>query len=145
MFSTTKKSGKIDPEQRELIENAQRRIRQKKRLTTHFVAFLAGSILFIVLNLVLKFGENFRPFKTDWFVWAILLWFFFFLIHAINVLLVNKLMGKDWEEKQLNRLVKIQQEKIEKLQQQVEREHPLPNKNEPTRKIEPKDDNSTKF
>ena len=80
MSSTHTKSSKIDPQQRSLIENAQRRIKQKKRLTAHFVVFLAGSILFIILNLVLKFGENFRPFNTDWFVWAILAWFFFLAV-----------------------------------------------------------------
>ncbi|PZW41468.1 2TM domain-containing protein [Mesonia algae] len=126
MSSTHTKSSKIDPQQRSLIENAQRRIKQKKRLTAHFVVFLAGSILFIILNLVLKFGENFRPFNTDWFVWAILAWFFFLLIHFINVFLINTFMGKEWEEKQLEKLVEKQQLKIEQLQQKVDKEHPLP-------------------
>ncbi|WP_121667894.1 2TM domain-containing protein [Mesonia aquimarina] len=144
MASSAKKNTTIDPEQRKLIENAQRRIRQKKRLTTHFVAFLAGSIIFIVLNLVLKFGENFRPFKTDWFVWAILIWLFFFLIHLFNVLFVSKLMGKNWEENQLERLVKLQQKKIEKLQKQVEKEHPLPKNDTQPNRIEPKN-NDLKF
>lgn len=139
MASSAKKNSTIDPEQRKLIENAQRRIRQKKMLTTHFVAFLAGSIIFIVLNLVLKFGENFRPFKTDWFVWAILIWLFFFLIHLFNVIFVSKLMGKKWEENQLERLVKLQHEKIEKLQKQVEKEHPLPKNDTQPNRIEPKD------
>ena len=126
MSSTHTKSSKIDPQQRSLIENAQRRIKQKKRLTAHFVVFLAGSILFIILNLVLKFGETFRPFNTDWFVWAILAWFFFLLIHFINVFLINTFMGKEWEEKQLEKLVEKQQLKIEQLQQKVDKEHPLP-------------------
>ncbi|MDQ7918119.1 2TM domain-containing protein [Mesonia sp. MT50] len=135
MSSTDKKTSKIDPEQRQLIENAQKRIKQKKRLTAHFVVFLAGSILFIILNLVLKFGENFRPLNTDWFVWAILAWFFFLLIHFINVFIVNSFMGKDWEEKQLEKLVEKQQLKIEQLQLKVEKEHPLPNPT-PTKRIQ---------
>lgn len=126
MFSSDKKNSKIDPEQKELIENAQRRIRQKRRLTTHFVAFLAGSILFIVLNVVLDLGKDFHPFQIDWFVWAILLWLFFFLIHFINVMIIGRLMGKDWEEHQLNRLVEKQKQKIEKLQTKVDKKYPLP-------------------
>lgn len=126
MFSSPQKKTKIDPEQKELIENAHRRIRQKKLLATHFVAFIAGAILFIVLNVVLNLGENFHPFQIDWFVWAILLWFFFFLIHFINVMIVGRLMGKAWEERQMERLVEKQKLKIEKLQAKVEREHPLP-------------------
>lgn len=115
----------IDPVQRELIENAQHRIKQKKRLTTHFVVFIAASILFIVLNLLLGFGETFRPFNTDWFVWAILIWAFFLLIHFINVIFINQLMGKEWERKQLERLVEKQHIRIEKLQEKVDRDYPL--------------------
>lgn len=129
MSSTIKKTSKIDPEQRQLIENAQKRIKQKKRLMAHFVVFLAGSILFIILNLVLKFGENFKPFNTDWFVWATLAWFFFLLIHFINVFIVNSFMGKEWEEEQLEQLVEKQKLKIEQLQLKVEKEHPLPSSN----------------
>lgn len=129
MASAEKKSGKIDTEQRELFENAQRRIKQKKGLTTHFVIFIAGSILFIVLDVVLDIDKEFKLFGTDWFVWAILLWFFFLLIHAINVFFVNKLMGKEWENQQMERLVAKQKKKIAELQQQVEKEHPLPKSN----------------
>lgn len=128
IMNSTKKETRIDPVQRDLIENAQRRIKQKKRLTTHFVVFVAASILFIVLNLVLGFGETFRPFNTDWFVWAILIWAFFLLIHFINVIFIDQLMGKEWEEKQLERLVEKQQIKIEKLQEKVDKQYPLPEK-----------------
>ena len=128
MATAKKEPGKIDPVQRELIENAQRRIKQKKRLTSHFVIFIAGSILFIVLNLLLGFGDTFRPFNTDWFVWAILLWAFFLLIHFINVMFINQLMGKEWENRQLERLVEKQQIRIEKLQEKVDKDHPLPEK-----------------
>jgi dihydrofolate reductase len=123
-----KQTKTIDPIQRELIENAQRRIKQKKRLTSHFVIFIAGSILFIVLNLLLGLGETFRPLQTDWFVWAILIWFFFLLIHFINVVFVNKLMDKKWEERQMERLVEKQQLRIERLQEKVDKKYPLPEK-----------------
>lgn len=126
MFSSDKKTSKIDPEQRELIENAQHRIRQKKRLMTHFVIFLAGSILVIVLDVVLGFGAEFRPFGYDWFVWVIILWAFLLLIHFINAIFVNTLMGKEWEQKQFEKLVKKQKDKIEKMQAKIEREHPIP-------------------
>lgn len=125
MNSEKNEKTRIDPLQRELIENAQRRIKQKKRLVTHFVVFIAASILFIVLNLILGFGETFRPFNTDWFVWAILIWAFFLLIHFINVVFINQLMGKEWENRQLERLVEKQQIRIEKMQKQVDKDYPL--------------------
>lgn len=143
MNSDKSEKTRIDPLQRELIENAQRRIKQKKRLVTHFVVFIAASILFIVLNLVLGFGETFRPFNTDWFVWAILIWAFFLLIHFINVIFINQLMGKEWENRQLERLVEKQQIRIEELQKKVDKDHPLVEKEDLNKLDGPLDPNKS--
>ncbi len=118
----------IDPEQKELIENAQARIKQKKRLYRHFVLFLAGAILLIVLNLALGVGKDFKILNIDWFVWAILLWSFFFLVHIINVLLMSNFMNKEWEKAQLDRLVTKQKLKIAELEEAVQQKMPLPEK-----------------
>jgi len=56
---------------------------------------------------------------------TILIWLFFLIIHAINVFIVNKLMGKEWEEKQMNRLVEKQLERLRKLQRKVDKKHPI--------------------
>ena len=77
MLKSKKSNTEIDKEQLELIQNAQKRIKHKKRLYFHFVLFLIGSGFFIVLNLVLGFGKDFKPFETNWFVFAILAWLFF--------------------------------------------------------------------
>ncbi|WP_405211551.1 2TM domain-containing protein [Dokdonia sp. Asnod2-E02] len=121
----------IDPVQKELIENAQARVRQKKNLYRHFVAFLAGAILLIVINQVLNVGKEFKPFETPWFVWAILIWTFFFLIHLINVIVMSKFMNKEWEQKHLDRLVAQQKLRIAELEESVQVSHPLPEKKSP--------------
>jgi NhaP-type Na+/H+ or K+/H+ antiporter len=118
---------KIDPELRDLYENAHQRVKQKKRLMTHLVFFIAGSVVFIVLNVLVGYQIEFKPLGMYWFVTAILIWFFFFLVHAINVFMVNKLMGREWEEKQMNRLVEKQLERLRKLQQKVDEKHPIDN------------------
>ena len=115
----------INPEIKALYDNAHQRLKQKKRLMTHLVFFGAGSVIFIVLNVVIGYKINFQPLGMDWFVSAILIWFFFFLVHAINVFLVNKLMGKEWEEKHMNKLVEKQLEKLRALQQNVDQKHPI--------------------
>jgi hypothetical protein len=61
----------------------------------------------------------------NWFVTAILIWLFFFLVHAINVFVVNNLMGKEWEEKQMNKLVEKQLERLRELQKKVDKKHPI--------------------
>ena len=122
MFSKAKKTERIDAEIREQFEYASARIKQKKRLMSHFIVFLVGSILFIVLNLGLNIGEDFLI--KDWFVWAILIWAFLFLIHVFNVFIMNKFMDKEWEAKQLEKLKAKQERRIAELAQQLEKEIP---------------------
>lgn len=126
MFSKKKNTSKLDSEQRELYENARRRTKQKKRLFQHFVIFLVGAVILIVLNVVIGFREDFMPLGYNWFVWAILIWTFFFLIHLINVFVTNSFMGKEWEQRQMEKLVKKQRDRIAELDKKVKQDHPLP-------------------
>ena len=115
-----KKRDSLDIEQHELLENAQRRIKQKKRLFSHFVIFLIGSVFLILVNKILKYGEEY-----DWFIWGILLWSFLFLIHAFNVFVTHKFMGQEWERKQRELLVEKQKKRISEIQKEIETEFPL--------------------
>jgi dihydrofolate reductase len=125
MFGTKKPVTQIDKEQMHLIENAQRRIKQKKRLYFHFVIFLIGAIFLIILNTVLGVGEQTKILGLNWFVSAILAWLFLFIFHLFNVFVTHKFMGKDWEEAQLSKLVAQQKERISKLETEVEKTHPI--------------------
>ena len=125
MFSKKKNPSKLDADQRQLYENARARALQKKRLFQHFVIFLVGAVLLIVLNVVIGYQEDFMPLGYNWFVWAILAWSFFFFIHVINVWVTSSFMGKEWEQKQLEKLVAKQKERIAELQQRVDRDYPL--------------------
>ena len=122
MFGKKKQVTTIDKDQLELIENAQKRIKQKKRLYVHFVIFLIGAVFLILANTVLKIGETFKPAGIDWFVYAILAWFFLFIYHFVSVFIINKFMGKDWEKQQLEKLVNQQQARIDKLKQNLVKE-----------------------
>jgi hypothetical protein len=115
MFSKNKNTSKIDVEQHELLENAQKRIQQKKRLYTHFVVFLVGSVFLVLINKILKYGQEY-----DWFIWAITFWAFLFVLHIFNVFVTNKFMGKDWERSQREKLVKKQKQRITELEQEMD-------------------------
>lgn len=135
MFGKKKQTTQIDQEQLELITNAQNRIKQKKRLYIHFILFLIGSIILIVLNTVLDVGEQLTFFGKEWFVYAILIWLCFFVYHLFNVFITHKFMGKDWEKRQLESLVSKQKSRIEELQKQVEKDFPLPTNTEKKTKV----------
>ncbi len=129
MFSRNKNTSKLDLEQHELLEHAQKRVRQKKRLYIHFVIFLVGSVFLVLINKILKYGQEY-----NWFVWAITFWGFLFVLHVFNVFITNKFMGKDWERSQREKLVEKQKQRISKIVKEIEEEMPLPTASE----IEPK-------
>jgi len=124
MFSKAKKNERVDAEQREQYEYARSRIKQKKNLMRHFILFLVGSVLLIIINPVLGYGENF--FIKDWFIWAILIWTFIFLVHLFNVFVMNQFMGKEWEDRQLEKLKARQAERMAEIQKKVDTELQLP-------------------
>ncbi len=115
-----KKKSEIDLEQHELLENAHKRIKQKKRLFSHFVIFLIGSIFLILANKVLKYGEAY-----DWSIWIVLAWAFLLVLHVINVFVTHKFMGQNWERQQRERLVNLQKKRIGEIQKEIETDFPL--------------------
>ena len=115
-----KKTTSIDQEQHELLEYAQKRIKQKKRLFSHFVIFLIGSVFLVLINKIFKYGEAY-----DWFLWAILLWAFLFVLHVFNVFVTQKFMGQEWERKQREQLVAKQKKRISEIQKEIETDFPL--------------------
>ena len=125
MFGKKKNTSTIDKDQLELIENAQKRVRQKKRLFTHFLVFLIGSVFLIIANTFLGIGEEIKFFGKEWFLFAILIWLFFLLYHLFNVFVTYKFMGKDWEKTQLDKLIAKQQSRIEHLKQELIKEERL--------------------
>jgi len=110
----------------ELYENARNRTKQKKRLYNHFIIFLVGSVFLILLNKLLKVGESF---VQDWFVYAITLWFFFFVLHFINVFVTHKFMGKEWQRIEIEKLVQKQELKIAKLEKDMASQAALKSEN----------------
>ena len=122
------KSQNIDIDQKELFKNANRRIKQKKRLVYHLVFFIAGFVVLLFVNLVLEYKINFRPIGLPWYVSVILIWSFFLIAHTINVFFVEKLMGRAWEEEYMHKLVEKQLVKLKKLQKKVDEEYPLEEK-----------------
>jgi hypothetical protein len=103
-------------EEHELYEKARGRTKQKRNLYFHFVLFLIGSAFFVVLNKVI----GFRP-DIDWFVWAIFGWLFILILHFINVFIMKKFFGTEWERVQTENLIKKNEVKIEKLANKLDK------------------------
>ena len=109
----------MEKEQHERYEYARKRINQKKRLYFHFVLFLLGSIFLFIANHFSVFG-----FTSNWATWVITLWLFLFILHFIKVYITDRFMNKDWEREQIERLMALQQKKIDQLQTKTNNETP---------------------
>ncbi len=122
MLGRKKSKPQLDPEQLELFKTAQRRIKQKRRLYYHFVIFLIGALLLILANTVLGIGKDFTIFGVDWFVYAIAFWILLLLYHVLSVFILNRFLGKEWEQEQLDKLLAVQQQRIEKIKLKLQKE-----------------------
>lgn len=112
------KTEKLELQQHELFEKAQRRISQKKRLYYHFILFVLGNAFAWLIHFF-GYAQQNEPF-TDWHIYLLFFWGFFFLLHLVNVFITQPFLGKDWERKQREKLVNLQKQRIEEIRQEVE-------------------------
>ena len=105
----------MDSEQIEMYEYARKRIKHKKGLYTHFVVFFLASIFLFIANKLMNIGG-----PNNWYIWAITIWLFIFILHFIKVFITDSFMNKKWELEQINRLMAMQEKKIEQLKNEIE-------------------------
>jgi uncharacterized membrane protein (DUF485 family) len=105
--------------QHELYEYARRRIKQKKGLYFHFVLLLLVCLFLFIATKLFGAGAN-----SNWYIWAITLWAFIFILHFIKVYITDRFMNKNWERAQIDRLVALQQKKITELQTNISQDKP---------------------
>lgn len=122
MFFKKKNSDNINEDQIKLVEAAQKRVKQKKRLFYHFTFLIFGAISLLTINLLFEYKKEIVFFEYPWSYLTIAIWILLFTIHLYNVFITNKFMGKKWEENQIKKLVSLQEIKISKLKMEFEKE-----------------------
>lgn len=122
MLFKNENNDKINEEQIKLVENAQRRVKQKNILFYHFSLMFFGNISLLTINLLFNFKEQIVFFNYPWSYLAVSFWFLLFSIHTYNVYITNRFMGKNWEKEQIKKLVAKQELKIAKIKIEVEKE-----------------------
>ena len=104
----------MEKDQHELYEYACSRIKQKKRLYFHFVLLLVGSGFLFIAN---KWLDVYP--EKNWWIWAVTIWAFLFILHVIKVFVTDSFMNKNWERSQIDQLILKQTQKREKLQNDI--------------------------
>jgi dihydrofolate reductase len=125
MIFRRKNKTSIDDRQIDLVDYARARIRQKKRLYFHFVAFLFVSLVMVILNIGLGYGAQIQPFGFPWVLSAALLWAVFLLLHLFQVYVTRRFMNPAWEKEQIKTLVGLQEARIEKIKRKLDKEASL--------------------
>jgi hypothetical protein len=105
----------MDNLQHEQYEYARNRIRQKKNVFRHFILLIVGGLFLYVINKCLNVDQ-----ADDWYAWGITLWAFFFVLHFMKVFITDSFMNKNWERHQIDKLVSMQQKKMQKLQAELD-------------------------
>ena len=116
----SKNNSDIDHEQIELLEYAQKRIRQKKFLYYHFVLFLFVSAIVLSLDYVFNIASDIILLKYSWSFWIIFSWFFLFIFHVFNVYVTGRFINKSWIKNQKNKLIKIQKLEIKNIKAKID-------------------------
>ena len=116
----SKNNSVIDHEQIELLEYAQKRIRQKKFLYYHFVLFLFVSAITLSLNHVFNIASDVNLLEYSWSFWVVFSWFFLFIFHVFNVYVTGRFINKSWIKNQKNKLIKIQKLEIENIKAKMD-------------------------
>ncbi len=112
----------IDKDAIELLENAQSRIRQKKNVYRHFVIFLFISGFTLFIDFILEIGPDLVLFDYSWSIWILIIWTFILLYHLFDVFISKKIISNKWVSNQKSQLIKVQQEKIKSLKQDIKKE-----------------------
>jgi dihydrofolate reductase len=110
----------IDHEQIELLEYAQKRIRQKKFLYYHFVLFLFASVIVLSLDYIFNIASDINLLEYSWSFWIVFSWFFLFIFHVFNVYVTGRFINKSWIKNQKNKLIKIQKLEIENIKAKMD-------------------------
>ena len=117
-----KSNSEIDNKQIELLEYAQRRIKQKRHLYYHFVFFIFACAISLSLDYLFDVGANLNFLDYSWSFWIVFSWFFLFLFHVFNVYVTKRFLNNSWARNQKNKLIKLQKKEIENIKQKMELE-----------------------
>lgn len=104
----------MEKDQHELYEYASKRIKQKKRLYFHFVLLLVGTAFLFIAN---KWLDAYP--EKNWWIWAVTVWAFLFILHVIKVFITDNFMNKNWERAQIDKLMSKQTKKIQQLHNDI--------------------------
>ena len=118
----SKSKADIDNEQIEQLEYAQKRIKQKKFLYSHFVFFIFGCAISSSLDYIFNVGADITLLDYSWSFWIVFCWFFILVFHVFKVYVTDRFINSRWVKNQKNKLINIQQKEIRSIKEKMQLE-----------------------
>ena len=113
------KKNTVDKQELELYKEAQKRIKRKKSLYSHFSIFIISALSFYIANVYFEIGKNIVILSINWHAIITFIWLILLIYHFTKVFLFPIFMNKEWEEKQINKLIKKQKTKINEIKKEM--------------------------
>lgn len=91
-------------EKREQLERAKKRVKKIKGFYSHLLVYVVINLMIVVVNINnLEPGESYFHYENFFtlFFWGIGL-----AVHGLSVFLPNFILGKNWEERKINEIMK---------------------------------------
>ncbi len=85
-------------EDNEKINYARKRVEELKGFYSHLFSYILVNIILLLIDVFVSSGPL-------WFYWVTLFWGIGIMSHAMNVFFLKGLIGKDWEERKMNRII----------------------------------------
>lgn len=107
----------IDKNNRDKLERAKKRVLELKGFYTHLTVYIAVNTFISTMKIVRNMGdgESFNEAFFDFGTFAV--WFFWgigLLFHGLKVFSYNPILGKNWEERQIQKYMDKEKNEAEK-------------------------------
>ena len=84
-------------------KHAHERVKELKAFYVNLVSYLVMNVILIIINYVTSPG-------SWWFYWVTIFWGIAVLLHAVSVFITGGKLGRDWERKKEEEILKKEQE-----------------------------------
>lgn len=86
----------------EAYMRAKKRVKELRDFYTHAIIYVAVNIVLVIINLISS------P-DALWFYWPMVFWGIGLGFHGLSVLLEGRLLGQDWEERKIRKIMEKSQ------------------------------------
>tara|TARA_R110002012_G_scaffold319389_2_gene539757 strand:+ start:141276 stop:141602 length:327 start_codon:yes stop_codon:yes gene_type:complete len=96
-------SNNFNYEAQDRVERAKAEVKKLKGFYSHLLVYVVINLMIVVINIqALELGESYFQFEN---FFTLTFWGFGLLVHGLSVFLPNWVLGKNWEERKIKKIM----------------------------------------